>query len=323
MHRCKSLGLLGAAAAFLMSAQSLRAQEDYPNRPITLIVPFAAGGTSDVIARLAAEQMGRVLGKSIINENTAGAGGSTALTRAANASPDGYTIAIGNSGTNAASYIIYPDIKYAAGDFVPVGMVAKTLPVIAVKNDFPAQTVKEFIDYAKKNPGKVNLGHAGVGSSNYLICRAFTKAAGIEVTLVSYRGAAPAMNDLMGGQIDGVCDAAVSAAPAIEGGKIRGLVISSPSRLRTIPNVPTSAEAGLPEFQIQGWNALFAPKNTPDAIIAKLNSALRAAVASEAFQKRMDELGALPASGDELTPEYVRKLVPAEIEKFRGLLKSG
>jgi tripartite-type tricarboxylate transporter receptor subunit TctC len=323
VHRCKSLGLLGAAAAFLMSAQSLRAQDDYPNRPITLIVPFAAGGTSDVIARLAAEQMGRVLGKTIINENTAGAGGSTALTRAANASPDGYTIAIGNSGTNAASYIIYPDIKYAAGDFVPVGMVAKTLPVIAVKNDFPAQTVKELIDYAKKNPGKVNLGHAGVGSSNYLICRAFTKAAGIEVTLVSYRGAAPAMNDLMGGQIDGVCDAAVSAAPAIEGGKIRGLVISSPSRLRTIPSVPTSAEAGLPEFQIQGWNALFAPKNTPDSIIAKLNSALRAAVASEAFQKRMDELGALPASGDELTPEYVRKLVPAEIEKFRGLLNSG
>jgi tripartite-type tricarboxylate transporter receptor subunit TctC len=323
VHRCKSLGLLGAAAAFLMSAQSLRAQDDYPNRPITLIVPFAAGGTSDVIARLAAEQMGRVLGKTIINENTAGAGGSTALTRAANASPDGYTIAIGNSGTNAASYIIYPDIKYAAGDFVPVGMVAKTLPVIAVKNDFPAQTVKELIDYAKKNPGKVNLGHAGVGSSNYLICRAFTKAAGIEVTLVSYRGAAPAMNDLMGGQIDGVCDAAVSAAPAIEGGKIRGLVISSPSRLRTIPSVPTSAEAGLPEFQIQGWNALFAPKNTPDAIIAKLNSALRAAVASEAFQKRMDELGALPASGDELTPEYVRKLVPAEIEKFRGLLTGG
>jgi tripartite-type tricarboxylate transporter receptor subunit TctC len=270
-----------------------------------------------------AEQMGRVLGKSMVNENTAGAGGSTALTRAAHATPDGYTIAIGNSGTNAASYIIYPDIKYAADDFVPIGMVAKTLPVIAVKNDFPAQTLREFIDHAKKNPGKVNLGHAGVGSSNYLICRAFSQAAGIEVTLVSYRGAAPALNDLMGGQIDGVCDAAVSAAPAIEGKKVRGLVISSPSRLRTIPDVPTATEAGLPAFQMQGWNALFAPRGTPDAIIAKLNAALRAAVASEAFQKRMDELGALPASGDELTPEYIQKLVPAEIEKFRGLLKNG
>jgi tripartite-type tricarboxylate transporter receptor subunit TctC len=319
----KNLTLLGAAAAVLIGTQSLRAQEDYPTRPITLIVPFSAGGTSDVIARLVAEQMGRVLGKNIVNENTAGAGGSTALTRAAHASPDGYTIAIGNSGTNAASYIIYPDIKYAAGDFVPIGMVAKTLPVIAVKIGFPAQTLREFIDYAKKNPGKVNLGHAGVGSSNYLICRAFSDAAGIEVTLVSYRGAAPAMNDLMGGQIDGVCDAAVSAAPAIEGGKVRGLVISSPSRLRTIPNVPTSAEAGLPAFQMQGWNALFAPRGTPDAIVAKLNNALRAAVASEAFQKRMDELGALPASGDELSPEYVQKLVPGEVEKFRGLLKGG
>jgi tripartite-type tricarboxylate transporter receptor subunit TctC len=319
----KKLKLLGAAAAVLMTTQSLWAQEDYPTRPITLIVPFSAGGTSDVIARLVAEQMGRVLGKNIVNENTAGAGGSTALTRAAHAPPDGYTIAIGNSGTNAASYIIYPDIKYAAGDFVPIGMVAKTLPVIAVKNGFPAQTLREFIDYAKTNPGKVNLGHAGVGSSNYLICRAFSDAAGIEVTLVSYRGAAPAMNDLMGGQIDGVCDAAVSAAPAIEGGKVSGLVISSPSRLRTIPNVPTSAEAGLPAFQMQGWNALFAPRGTPDAIIAKLNNALRTAVASEAFQKRMDELGALPASGDELSPEYVQKLVPGEIEKFRGLLKGG
>lgn len=321
MRKSRITQLLVAAMAVLTTAQSLHAQDDYPNRPITLIVPFSAGGTSDVIARLAAEQMGRVLGKSIVNENTAGAGGSTALTRAAQAAPDGYTIAIGNSGTNAASYIIYPDIKYAPTDFVPIGMVAKTLPVIAVKNDFPAQTLREFIDYAKKNPGKVNLGHAGVGSSNYLICQAFSRAAGIEVTLVSYRGAAPAMNDLMGGQIDGVCDAAVSAAPAIEGGKIRGLVISSPSRLRTIPHVPTSAEAGLPQFQMQGWNALFAPKGTPDAIIAKLNNALRAAVASEAFQKRMDELGALPASGEELAPDYVRKLVPGEIEKFRGLLK--
>ncbi len=305
---CNSLRVLLAVAAVLIGAQSVWAQADYPNRPITLIVPFSAGGTSDVIARLVAEQMGRVLGKSMVNENTAGAGGSTALTRAAHATPDGYTIAIGNSGTNAASYIIYPDIKYAADDFVPIGMVAKTLPVIAVKNDFPAQTLREFIDHAKKNPGKVNLGHAGVGSSNYLICRAFSQAAGIEVTLVSYRGAAPALNDLMGGQIDGVCDAAVSAAPAIEGKKVRGLVISSPSRLRTIPDVPTATEAGLPAFQMQGWNALFAPRGTPDAIIAKLNAALRAAVASEAFQKRMDELGALPASGDELTPEYIQKL---------------
>jgi tripartite-type tricarboxylate transporter receptor subunit TctC len=311
---------LFAALAFAAGAASASAQEAYPTRPITLIVPFAAGGTSDVIARLAAEQMGKALGQSLVNENTAGAGGSTALTRAARATPDGYTIAIGNSGTNAASYIIYPDIKYAPDDFTPIGLIAKTLPVIAIKKDFPAKTLSDFIDYAKKNPGKINLGHAGVGSSNYLICRAFTQAAGINVTLVSYRGAAPALNDLMGGQIDGVCDAAASVTGSIQGGNIRGLVISSPSRLPTLPDVPTSAEAGLPEFQLQGWNGLFAPKGTPQPILAKLNAALRTAVASEALQKRMDDLGSLPASGDELTSEYVSRLVPAEIEKFRKLL---
>jgi len=175
-----------------------QAEEPYPTRPITMIVPFAAGGTSDVIARLAAEQMSQSLRQRIVNENTAGAGGSTALTRAARATPDGYTIAIGNSGTNAAT-LIYPDSRYSPDDFEPIGLVAKTLPVIAIKKKFPANTLAEFIDNAKKNPNRITLGHAGVGSSNYLICKGFIQAADIEVTLVSYRGAAPALNDLMGG----------------------------------------------------------------------------------------------------------------------------
>ncbi|HEY8563887.1 MAG TPA: tripartite tricarboxylate transporter substrate-binding protein [Beijerinckiaceae bacterium] len=310
-----------SALAVLFLATAAPAQDAFPSRPVTLIVPFSAGGTSDVIARLAAEQMGRALGQNVINENTAGAGGSTALTRAARAAPDGYTLAIGNIGTNAAAYTIYKDIKYAPEDFAPIGLVAKTVPVIAIKKDFPAKNLAEFIDYAKKNPGKVNLGHAGVGSSNYLICKAFTQAAGIETQLVSYRGAAPALNDLMGGQIDGVCDAAVSAAGAIQGGAARGLVISSPTRLRALSDVPTAAEAGLPGFQLQGWNAIFAPKGTPEPVIAKLNAALRTAVASEAFQKRMEELGSLPASGEELTPPYVAQFVTGEIDKTRKLLQ--
>jgi tripartite-type tricarboxylate transporter receptor subunit TctC len=273
-----------------------------------------------VIARLAADQMARHLGQSIVHENTAGAGGTVALARAAKATPDGYTIAIGNSGTNAASYVIYKEIKYTPDDFQPIGLVAKTIPVIALKKDFPVKTVAEFVDYAKKNPGKVNLGHAGVGSSNYLICKAFTQAAGIEVTLVGYRGAAPALNDAIGGQIDGVCDAAASVASSIQSGHVKGLVISSPKRLGTIPDVPTAAEAGLPGFQQQGWNGFFVPKGTPKPVVDKLNAALRTAVASETFQKRMDELGSLPASGDELTPEYVKQLVPVEIERFSKLL---
>jgi tripartite-type tricarboxylate transporter receptor subunit TctC len=309
-----------AAAVSLTGANCVRAQDAYPNRPITMIVPFAPGGTSDVIARLAAEQMGLALNQRIINENMAGAGGSTALSRAALATPDGYTIVIGNSGTNAAAYSIYPDIKYKPDDFAPIGLVAKTIPVIALKNNVPAKTVAEFVAYAKANPGKVNLGHAGIGSSNYLICKGFAQAAGIEVTLVSYRGAAPALNDLMGGQIDGVCDAAASVTSAIQGGRVKGLVVSSHARLRTLPDVPTAAEAGLPEFQQQGWNGLFAPKGTPEVILAKLNAALRTAVASDSLQKRMDDLGSIPATGDELSPVYGSALVPREIEKFRKLI---
>ena len=296
------------------------AADDYPKHPVTMIIPFAPGGASDVIGRIAAEQMSQALGQRIVTENASGAGGAIALAKAARSAPDGYTIAIGNSGTNAASYSITPDLQYKADDFVPIGLIAKTLPVIAIKKDFPAATLKEFIDYAKKNPGRVKMGHAGVGSSNFLICKALIAAAGIELNLVSYRGGAPALSDLMGGQIDGVCDNAASVSGAIQSGRVRGIVISSATRLRTLPEVPTSAEAGLPEFQQQGWNGLFAPKGTPEAAIAKLNAALRTAVASEALQKKMEELGAVPASGDELTPQYVARLVPTEIEKFRKLL---
>jgi tripartite-type tricarboxylate transporter receptor subunit TctC len=296
------------------------AQEAYPNRPITLIVPFAAGGTSDVIARIVAEQMGQVLGQRFVNENVPGAGGTTALARAARVPSDGYTIVIGNVGTNAAAYSIYPDIRYSNDDFVAIGLAAKTIPVIALKKEFPARTLAEFIAHTKKNPGKVNLGHAGVGSSNYLICRTFVDAAAIDVTLVSYRGAAPALNDLMGGQIDGVCDAAASVSGPIQNGLVKGLVISAQRRLRTLPDVPISSEAGLPEFQQQGWNVLFAPKGTPQPVLDKLNAALRKAVASDALQKRMDDLGSVPASEEELAPSYVARMVPAEIEKYRKLL---
>ena len=312
-------GLLLAATITLAAAAPAIAQ-DYPSKAITMIVPFAAGGSSDVIARLVGDEMGRVLGQRIVMENMGGAGGATALSRASRAEPDGYTIVIGNSGTNAASYSIYPDLKYTQADFAPVGLVAKTSPMIALKLDFPAKTLSEFVAYAKANPGKVSLGHAGVGSSNYLICRSFIKAAGIEVALVSYRGAGPALNDLMGGQIDGVCDAATSLSGAVMGEKVRALVVATPSRLASLPDVPTSAEAGLPAFQAQGWNAIFVPKNTPQPIVAKLNAALNTALASPNLQGRFKELSSVVPNADEITPAFVATLVPAEIEKYRLLL---
>ncbi|MGE7473596.1 tripartite tricarboxylate transporter substrate-binding protein [Bosea sp. NPDC003192] len=313
----KRAALAVLAAIAVLPAQ---AQDKYPSKPINMLVPFAAGGSSDVIARLVGEEMAQVLGQRIVMENMGGAGGATALTRAARAEPDGYTIVIGNSGTNAASYTIYNDLKYTPADFVPVGLVAKTSPMIALKLDFPAKDLKEFLAYAKANPGKLSLGHAGVGSSNYLICRNFLKASGLDVALVSYRGAGPALNDLMGGQIDGVCDAATSLSGAVQGNKVKALVVATPQRLPSLPDVPTSTEAGLPAFQAQGWNAIFAPKGTPQPVIDKLNQALRTALASEKLHARFKELSSVLPEKDEMSPEFVAKMVPAEIEKYKVLL---
>jgi tripartite-type tricarboxylate transporter receptor subunit TctC len=310
--------LVGIAALSLAStAQS----QDFPRHPITMIVPFAAGGTSDVIARAVAEQMGAALGQPIVIENAAGAGGSTALARAARAEPDGYTIAIGNAGTSAAAYTIYPKLPFTPESFAPIAVVAKTIGIIALRKDFPARDLQEFISYAKQNPGKINLGHAGVGSSNYLICKSFVQAAGIDVTLVGYRGAAPALTDAIGGQIDGVCDAAASVSQAISEKLVKGLVVGSTVRLATLPDLPTAAEAGLPEFEAQGWNGLFAPKGTAPEVIAKLNAAARSAVESEAVKKRFADLSTVGPDASEHAPDMLQQLVTRDVEKYRKLLQ--
>ncbi len=285
-----------------------------------MVVPFAAGGTSDVIARTVAEQMTVALGQSVVIENVGGAGGSIALARVARAAPDGYTIAIGNAGTNAAAYTIYPKLTFTPDSFVPIAVVAKTFGIIALRKDFPAKTLQEFIDYAKKNPAKVNLGHAGIGSSNFLICKAFAHAAGIDVTLVGYRGAAPALTDAIGGQIDGVCDAAASVAQPIIEKLVKGLVVGANVRLASLPELPTSAEAGLPEFEAQGWNGLFAPKGTPADIIAKLNAAAKSAVESEPVKKRFADLSTVAPDASEHTPDVLQQLVTRDVEKFKKLL---
>jgi tripartite-type tricarboxylate transporter receptor subunit TctC len=307
------------AAVALSFAGAANAQT-YPNRPITMIVPFAAGGTSDVIARTVAEQMTVALGQPVVIENVGGAGGSIALARVARAEADGYTIAIGNAGTNAAAYTIYPNLTFTPDSFVPIAMVAKTFGIIALRKDFPAKNLQEFIAYAKSNPGKVNLGHAGVGSSNFLICKAFAHAAGIDVTLVGYRGAAPALTDAIGGQTDGVCDAAASVAQSVNEKLVKGLVVGANVRLASLPELPTSAEAGLPDFEAQGWNGLFAPKGTPADLIAKLNAAAKAAVESEPVKKRFADLSTVAPDANEHTPEVLQQLVTRDVDKFKKLL---
>jgi tripartite-type tricarboxylate transporter receptor subunit TctC len=310
-----------ASVALVLVAVSSAHAQTYPSRPITMIVPFAAGGTSDVIARVVAEQMSAALGQPIVIENVAGAGGSIALTRAARATPDGYTIAIGNAGTSAATYTIYPNLGFTPDSFVPIAMVAKTFGIIALRKDFPAKSMQDFLAYAKGNPGKINLGHAGVGSSNFLICKSFLQAAGIEVTLVGYRGAAPALTDAIGGQIDGVCDAAASVAEPIREKLVKGLVVGSTVRLATLPDLPTSAEANLPEFEAQGWNGLFAPKGTPTEIVARLNAAAKTAVESDAVKKRFSDLSTVAPDANEHAPEVLQQLVTRDVEKYRKLLE--
>jgi tripartite-type tricarboxylate transporter receptor subunit TctC len=311
---------LAAIIAALTLVTSANAQ-NFPDHPITMIVPFAAGGSSDVIARTVAEQMGAALGQTIIIENIGGAGGSIALAKAARATPDGYTIAIGNAGTNAAAYTIYPDLAFTPDSFAPIGVVAKTFGVIALRKDFSASNVQEFIAYAKSHPGKVNLGHAGVGSSNYLICKSFVQAAGVDVALVSYRGAAPALTDAIGGQIDGVCDGATSVSQSIQGKLVKGLVVGSNVRLATLPDLPTSAEAGLPEFESQGWNGLFGPKGTPPELIAKLNAAARTAVESDVLKKRFADLSTVAPDANEHTPDVLQQLVMHDVAKYHKLLQ--
>jgi tripartite-type tricarboxylate transporter receptor subunit TctC len=315
----RTLARLLAAVAALAMASAASAQ-NYPNRPITMIVPFAAGGTSDVIARTVAEQMSSALGQAVVIENVGGAGGSIALARMARAEADGYTIAIGNAGTNAATYTIYPKLTFTPESFVPIAVVAKTFGIIALRKDFPAKNLQEFIAYAKSNPGKVNLGHAGVGSSNFLICKAFAHAAGIDVTLVGYRGAAPALTDAIGGQIDGVCDAAASVAQPINEKLVKGLVVGANVRLASLSELPTSAEAGLPDFEAQGWNGLFAPKGTPADIIARLNAAAKTAVESEPVKKRFADLSTVAPDANEHTADVLQQLVTRDVEKFGKLL---
>lgn len=315
-----SVRRLAAALAISAALCSTVSAQPYPNKQITLIVPFAAGGTSDIIARVAADEMGQILNQRILIENIGGAGGSTALTRAMSSPPDGYTLVIGNAGTNAATYTIHKDLKFTTDSFKPIGMIAKTLPVIALKNAFPAKDVKSFIEYAKANPGKVTLGHAGAGSSNFLICKLFLQAAQVNVELIGYRGAGPALNDALGGHVDGVCDAATSVAGAINSKQVHGLVMAGSKRAEVLPQVPTAAEAGLPAFTNEGWNALFAPADTPDTVIATLNTALRKAMTSEKVKKRLADFASFPAQGEEFDPAFMKTFVEAEVKKYRELL---
>lgn len=315
--------IVGAAmAAALLLAPVAEAQAPYPQRQITLVVPFAAGGTTDVIGRIMADDMSRSLGQQIVVENVTGAGGTVGATRVMKAMPDGYTLLMGNLGTQAAIVGLYPKLAYdPRTDFEPVMNAASTPMLVVAKKDLPVKDFREFVAYLKANGEKLNYGTGGVGATSHLTCLFLDSLTGAKPQHVPFRGSGPALNALLAGQIDYVCDQTVAVVPQVQAGTVKGLVVAVPNRLPTVPDVPTSAEQGLPDFQATGWNAMFAPKGTPAPIVARLNEAARAALANEGTRKRLLDLGAeLPDAAGQ-TPAALAELVRSEIDKWVPVIR--
>ncbi|MCZ0735704.1 tripartite tricarboxylate transporter substrate-binding protein [Phreatobacter sp. AB_2022a] len=312
--------LMGLAALFTLAPAAAPAQP-YPNRAITMVVPFAAGGTTDIIARIMAEHMSRTLGQSIVVENVAGAGGTTGSLRVARAAPDGYTVIMGNMGTHSASVGLYPNLGYdPRTDFEPVMNAAGTPMMIAARKDFPARTLAEFIALLKAEPARYNYGHGGVGSTSHLTCVFFHHLIGAPVQHVPFRGSGPALAALLGKQLDYVCDQTVTIIPQLT--SLNTLVIATPARSPAAPDVPTAAEAGLPVFQVVGWNAMFAPKGTPRDIVQRLNAAGRAALADDTVRRRLLELGCEIPDAAGQTAEALGAHVRAEVDKWTPVIKA-
>jgi tripartite-type tricarboxylate transporter receptor subunit TctC len=314
-------GLLAVAgAAALMFATPVLAV--YPERPITLVVPFAAGGPTDIISRLMAEPMSRALGQQVIVENVVGAGGTVGVTRVAKAPPDGYMLLMGNLGTQAASVGLYPNLAYdPRTDFEPIMNTGGTPMIVAAKKDLPVKDFREFITYLKKNDSKVNYGTGGVGATSHLTCLFLDALLNVKPQHIPFRGSGPALNALLGGQVDYVCDQTVGVVPSIQAKMINGLVVALPARLAVIPDVPTSAEQGLPEFQAVGWNAMFAPKGTSKEIVDRLNVVARAALKDDNARKRLLELAVELPPESAQTPAALGEFVSKEIDKWVPIIK--
>jgi tripartite-type tricarboxylate transporter receptor subunit TctC len=312
-----------ASTILLANAAPAAAQADYPTRPITLIVPFAAGGPTDIVARIVSDHMSKTLGQQLVVENIVGAGGTTASTRAMRASNDGYTIIMGHMGTHAASVALYPRLAYhPSKDFEPIGLAAGTPVLIVAKKDFPAKDLKEFVAYVKANTDKMNMAHAGVGSVSFTTCLLLNSIMNVKPTAIPFQGTGPALNALVAGQVDYMCDQIVNLVPQIQAGNVKAYAIGTPERNPALPNVPTAKEGGLPEFQAVAWNALFAPKGTPKPVLDKLTAALNKALDDEAVRKRLLDLGSDIPGKDRRGQEALAKLVSSEIEKWTPIIKA-
>jgi tripartite-type tricarboxylate transporter receptor subunit TctC len=314
--------LASTALALALAIATGGALAAYPERPITMIVPFAAGGPTDVTARLVGEHMSRTLGQQIVIENVAGAGGTTGISRAAAATADGYTIMMGHMGTHGAAPAVYPNLKYdPTKDFEPIGLAAGTPILIVARKDFPPKDLKEFIAHVKANGPKLNEAHAGVGSVSHTTCTLLHSLLGVQPNRVAYRGTGPALNDLVAGQVDYMCDQIVNLTPQIQAGTIKAYAIATAARNPALPNVPTTKEAGLPEFEVSAWNAIFAPKGTPKDVVARLNDALVKALDDPTTRKRLLDLGGDVPDRAGRSPEALARLVRNEVARWATVFK--
>jgi len=313
-------GLLCVAAIGLVPLPAT-AQQPYPTRPVTVVVPFPAGGPSDVVARIVTEQMGRILGQSFLIENVGGAGGTIGSARVATATPDGYTLLAGSMGSHVAAPVLTPGIKYdPARDFEPIGFTAHAPAVIVARKDFPAKDLREFLTYLKVHGEEVRQAHGGIGSSSHMACLLFANAAGIESSLVAYRGTGPALNDLIGGHVDFFCEQVVSVAPQIAAGAIKAYAVSARQRLAVLPNVPTAKEAGL-DYEMTIWAGIFAPTGTPKPVIDKLARALDQALSDPTVAKRIADLGGSLPTKAERSPAAFGTFVRKEIDRWSAILR--
>jgi tripartite-type tricarboxylate transporter receptor subunit TctC len=312
--------MLSLAAAVLLPGFALA--QGYPSRPITVIVPFPAGGPSDVVARIVTDGMSKHLGQSMVIENVGGAGGTLGSGRVASADPDGYTLLAGSMGSHVAAPVLTPNIRYdSERDFIPVGVTADAPAVIVTRGDFPAKTLKDFVAYVKANGDKVKQAHGGVGSSSHMACLLFTTEAGLKPTLVAYKGTGPAMNDLIGGHVDFLCEQSVSVAGQVRSGKVKALGVSTAGKIEALPQVPPAKDGGV-NYEMSIWSGIFAPKGTPKEAIDKLASALDKALDDPSVIKRLTDLGGSIPAKAERSPAKFDKLVKSEIVRWKPILKA-
>lgn len=308
-------------SACLFQVAVAQAQE-FPTRPLTMIIPFPAGGNADGVGRVVANRMGEILGQRVVVENVGGAGGMIGSNRVAQAAPDGYTFVLGTTGTHAQGQTLFKAPLYnVINDFTPLALIAEVPIALIVRKDLPAANFREFVEYTKANQSKMQYGSAGPGSAVHLGCVVLNSAIGTNVTHVPYKGSGPAMQDLLAGRLDFMCEFVSVGKPHVDSGSLRALAIMAKSRSPVMPGVPTAAEQGV-NLEAYTWNAFFLPRNTPAPVVRKLNDAVNQTMETRSVREHMERLGVSVVAPERRIPEYLAQFVRAEIEKWAGPIRA-